>query len=90
MVRKTLNEYKWREDRDFSKIEVHYIDRLDPRGYAVLKGDEIEDLGQKFIFTKNEGMIPYHRVMRILYDGEVIFERAPPEHRSKYSKIRER
>ncbi len=85
MVRKTLNEYKWRGDKDFSLIEVQYIDRLSPSGFAILRGDDIVDLGQKFIFTKS-GMIPYHRVIRILYNGEVIFERVPPEHRGKYSK----
>ena len=72
MVKKTLNEYKWRKDKDFSKIEVHYIDRLNPRGYAILRGDDIVDLGDKFIFTRN-GMIPYHRVTKILYDGKVVW-----------------
>ncbi len=85
MVRKILNEYKWREDRDFSLIEVHYIDRLNPRGYGVLRGDDIEDMGTKFIFTKN-GMIPYHRVIRILYDGKIIYQKVSGENRNKYSK----
>ncbi len=76
MVKKTLNEYKWRPDTDFSKVEVQYIDRLNPKGYAVLRGDDIVDLGDKFIFTR-QGMIPYHRVIRILYDGKVIWERLP-------------
>ncbi len=74
MVKKTLNEYKWRPDTDFSKIEVYYVDRLNPRGYAILNGDDIEDMGDKFIFTK-DGMIPYHRVIKILYDGKVVWER---------------
>ncbi|ADD08998.1 DUF504 domain-containing protein [Candidatus Aciduliprofundum boonei] len=84
MVRKILNEYKWRQDRDFNLIEVHYIDRLSPRGYAILKGEDIEDMGDRFIFTKN-GMIPYHRVIRILYDGKIIYEKTRGYH-NKYSK----
>ncbi|AGB05378.1 hypothetical protein AciM339_1525 [Aciduliprofundum sp. MAR08-339] len=84
MVRKTLNEYKWRRDRDFNLIEVHYIDRLSSRGYSILHGSDIVDMGDKFIFTKN-GMIPYHRVIRILYDGQIIFERFHGN-RNKYSK----
>ncbi len=87
MVRKILNEYKWREDRDFSLIEVHYIDRLNPRGYAVLRGEDIVDMGSKFIFTRN-GMIPYHRVIRILYDGKVIYEKVGGGSHSKYSRER--
>ncbi|NPA76078.1 MAG: DUF504 domain-containing protein [Euryarchaeota archaeon] len=75
MVRKTLNEYKWRPDTDFSKIVVYYIDRLNPRGYAVLRGDDIVDMGDKFIFTR-DGMIPYHRVIKIEYDGKIIWQRA--------------
>ncbi len=74
MVRKTLNKYKWSPNTDFSLIEVHYVDRLSPRGYSVIRGDDIVELGTMFIFTKN-GMIPYHRVIRILYDGKVVFER---------------
>ncbi len=76
MIRDILNEYKWRKDRDFSQIEVHYIDRLSPQGYAVLKGEDISDLGSKFMFTRT-GMIPYHRVIRILYQGKIIYERIP-------------
>jgi len=89
MVRKILNEYKWREDRDFSLIEVHYIDRLNPQGYAVLKGDDIVDMGSKFIFTK-KGMIPYHRVIRILYNGEIIYEKLNRGYHNKYSKAQEK
>ncbi len=74
MVRKTLNEYKWRPDTDFSKIVVYYIDRLAPEGYAVLHGSDIVDMGDMFIFTR-EGMIPYHRVIKIEYDGKVIWKR---------------
>ncbi len=74
MVRKTLNKYKWSPNTDFSLIEVHYVDRLNPRGYSVIRGDDIVELGTMFIFTKN-GMIPYHRVIRILYDGKIVFER---------------
>ncbi len=88
MVRKTLNEYKWRKDRDFNKIEVIYIDRLTHRGYSVLRGEDIVDMGDKFIFTKN-GMIPYHRVLRILYDGKIIWERIN-EYHSKHRKKEER
>ncbi len=85
MVRKILNEYKWHPDRDFSLIEVHYIDRLNPKGYAILKGEDIVDMGSKFIFTKN-GMIPYHRVIRILYKGRIIYEKVSRENHNKYNK----
>ncbi len=85
MVRKTLNEYKWRKDRDFKKIEVIYVDRLNPRGYSVIQGEEIMDMGDKFIFTKN-GMIPYHRVLRILYDGKIVWERISEYHNTHKKK----
>jgi len=87
MIRELLNEYKWREDRDFNLIEVHYIDRLVPQGFAILKGENIVDLGSKFIFTK-KGMIPYHRVIRILYNGKVIFERI--KNHNKHTRKQER
>ena len=77
MVRKTLNEYKWHPERDFSEIVVYYIDRLTPQGYATIKGDEIKDLGEKFMFTQN-GMIPYHRVIKIEYKGKIVWQRSQP------------
>ena len=88
MVRKTLNEYKWRKDRDFKKILVIYVDRLKLEGYSVLRGEDIEDMGDKFIFTKN-GMIPYHRVLRIIYDGKIVWERVS-EYRNKHKQKQER
>ncbi len=74
MVRKTLNKYRWHPELDFSKVCVYYVDRLDPKGYRILKGSDIVDLGDKFIFTR-EGMIPYHRVIKIEYNGEIIWRR---------------
>lgn len=80
MIRDILNEYRWRRDRDFSLIVIHYIDRLRPEGYALLKGEDIVDMGSKFIFTKR-GMIPYHRIIRILYNGKVIYQRVESSER---------
>ena len=84
MVKKTLNEYKWRPDTDFSKIEVEYIDRLKPEGFATIRGENIVDMGDKFIFTR-VGMIPYHRVIRIKYDGKIIWERLEKDHTRKHT-----
>ncbi len=73
-VRDILNEIKWRFNKSLKDTEIYYIHRGAPGDFKTIKGDEISDLGRSFI-TCGEGHIPYHRVFKIEYEEEVIFER---------------
>jgi uncharacterized protein (UPF0248 family) len=72
--RDILNELKWREGKDLAGAEVWYLHRGAPDDTMVLPGSDIVNLGRSFIET-DEASIPYHRVLRIVYDGRVLFER---------------
>ena len=39
-----------------------------------ISGERVKALGKGF-FETDEAMIPYHRILRIEYDGETLFER---------------
>lgn len=75
-AREVMNELKWHPDRDFDLVAVHYIHRGAPGDEMVLDGYQIRDLGQLFFHTA-ESTIPYHRIFKITYEGNVVFSRRP-------------
>ncbi|UCE75008.1 MAG: DUF504 domain-containing protein [Methanomassiliicoccales archaeon] len=74
MPREILNELKWREDRDISKAEIWYLHRGAPNDTKIISGNEIVNLEHSFMVLE-EASIPYHRIFKIIYEGEIIFER---------------
>ncbi|HEC81562.1 MAG TPA: DUF504 domain-containing protein [Thermoplasmatales archaeon] len=74
-VRDILNKLKWRGDKDFNRVEVWYRHRGAPNDTKLIMGEEIVSVGKSFLETKT-AMIPYHRVLKIVYEGEVLFDRS--------------
>jgi hypothetical protein len=71
-INEILNEIKW--TKDISKAEIWYLHRGAPQDTKVLRGGDILEIGKSFITTPTSS-IPYHRVLRIVYQGEVVFKR---------------
>jgi len=77
-VREILNKVKWDERMDFDQLEVVYLHRCAPDDLKRISGREIVHIGTSFLSLslKAEGAeIPHHRIVKILYEGEVLFER---------------
>lgn len=72
--REILNELKWRQDFDLDKAEIWYIHRGAPNDTKIISGEEVLELEKSFMQTTT-AMIPYHRIFKIIYEGEVIFKR---------------
>ncbi len=72
--REILNELKWREDKDISKAEIWYRSRDTAEGFVIIIGDELTELGKSF-FSTTQATIPFYKIFRITYDGEVVFDR---------------
>jgi uncharacterized protein (UPF0248 family) len=70
--RQVLNRMRWGEG-GLQGAVVTYIHRGGPDDLASVKGEDIAELGRSF-FTVGEGQIPYHRIIRIEKDGEVVFQ----------------
>lgn len=69
-----MNELKWREKEDLERATIYYVHRGAPGDFRTMQGSEIEDLGRSFIKCVG-GHIPYHRIFKIVYDGDVLLER---------------
>ncbi len=70
--RNILNEIKW--TKDLKKAEIWYIHRGAPNDTKIMSGRDIIVIGKSFFDTVNAS-IPYHRVIKIIYDNEILFER---------------
>jgi uncharacterized protein (UPF0248 family) len=75
-VREILNKVKWDKRMDFDQLEVVYLHRGVPNDLKKIYGREIAHIGKSFLSLKAEGAeIPHHRIVKILYEGKVLFER---------------
>ena len=72
--RTILNEIKWKEGCDIRKAEIWYVHRGALNDTRIIGGREILELGRSFFRTESAS-IPYHRIFKIEYDGEVVFNR---------------
>lgn len=74
--RTVLNEAKWK-GCDLSKCTIYYENRGSPNDTAVVIGDKIKKIDSMFLILEGvpwEKYIPYHRITKIEYDGQTIFE----------------
>lgn len=68
-MRELLNKIKWDKKYDFNKVTVWYISRGEINDTGILRGEDIINIGKNFLETKN-GMIPYHRIIKVEYEGK--------------------
>jgi uncharacterized protein (UPF0248 family) len=62
---------------DFSRVEIDYVDRGAPGDRSTVRGERVVALEAPYMEVgagTHTAFIPYHRIRRILYDGEVIWE----------------
>lgn len=63
---------------DFSRVSVDYVDRGAPQDTSVAQGEQIARLDSQYMEIRNERgvtCIPYHRVLRIRYGNETLWDR---------------
>jgi len=72
--RSLLNSIKWDSLYDFSQVEVFYSHRGAPGDMRSIWGRDMKVLGKSFMET-TRGMIPYHRILKIVYKKRVLFEK---------------
>ncbi|MFZ2410935.1 MAG: RNA repair domain-containing protein [Candidatus Methanoperedens sp.] len=71
-----FNEIKWRFDLRTCKI--YYIHRGAPGNVKVVTGSAIKNIDRSFLVLEgvmDDVYIPYHRIFRIEFDDQIIFER---------------
>jgi uncharacterized protein (UPF0248 family) len=73
--RDVLNRLKWKEGEDLGEAIIFYVHRGAPGDSKAVSGADIVRL-ERFCFELSTGTcIPYHRVYRITYRGNAVFER---------------
>jgi uncharacterized protein (UPF0248 family) len=63
---------------DFVRAEVEYVNRGAPGDRSTVKGEQILSLEQGGMQIESEvgsTFIPYHRIRRISYDGQVMWKK---------------
>jgi len=71
-VRDVLNKIKW--TKDLKRVTIWYVHRGAPHNMKMISGDEIMRIGRSFLETTT-ATIPYHRIIKILYGAEIVFNR---------------
>jgi len=69
-----LNKLKWDEEFNIDLAEIWYIHRGAPKDTMIISGRDIVKLEKSFMKTTN-AMIPYHRIFKIIYNHNIIFQR---------------
>lgn len=72
--RDILNKIKWKENPNLENVKIWYIHRGAPDNTKIINGDKIVNLEKSFMRTTS-AMIPYHRIIKIVYENKIIFKR---------------
>jgi len=72
--REVLNRIRWTEGESLGDATIWYVHRGAPGDYLKISGRVIRSLGRGF-FEMDDASIPYHRILRIDYRGEILFEK---------------
>lgn len=70
-MRRLINKLKWDKRYDFSKVIIWYVSRGEANDLGYVKGEDIIEIGKYFLET-SKGTIPYHRIVKIEYEGEEV------------------
>ena len=80
MARKVLSELRWHPGKALAGAEITYIHRGAPDDTRTIPGRDITKLERSFFVLNIEGeetRIPYHRIIRITSNDEVVWEKGP-------------
>lgn len=72
--REVLNRLKWTDGESLDDAVIWYVHRGAPGNNLRISGRSVRSLGRVF-FETADASIPYHRVLRIDYRGETLFEK---------------
>ncbi len=78
MAKKKLLELKWHPQKSLEDVEVTYLHRGAPEDKLTVQAQEIVDLEKSFFVLMRRGeevRIPYHRILELTKDGEIIWKK---------------
>jgi uncharacterized protein (UPF0248 family) len=72
--RDILNSIKWDSKYNFNIVEIWYVHRGAPNDTKIISGKDVLDVNRSYLQT-NSASIPYHRIFKIKYKNDIIFDR---------------
>lgn len=77
-IRELLNKIKWSENGGLGGCEIVIVHRGAAGNRRVIRGEDVADVAPRALICIEEGhevIIPYHRVISLIRDGESIWTR---------------
>jgi uncharacterized protein len=71
-LRHLLNKIKWTQNLE--NVTIWYRNRGSPNNMKSISGNQIIKIDISFLETPSAS-IPYHRILKIIYDEHIIFDR---------------
>lgn len=78
MVHRLLNELMWHPDKTLEGVRITYIHRGAPDDRLTVDGAEVKRLERSHFILERGGLetwIPYHRIIEVERDGEVLYRK---------------
>ena len=72
--REALNEIIWKYHGNMKDVEIFYLHRGAPDDTMIVKGDSVKSVRKDHIELERS-VIPYHRILKITFEGDTIYER---------------
>ncbi|MCQ8892116.1 MAG: DUF504 domain-containing protein [Candidatus Methanosuratincola sp.] len=77
-IREMLNKIKWSGEGGLGGYGIVIIHRGAPGNRRVIRGEDVKDIAPRALICSEGGeevVIPYHRVVALIRDGRVIWDR---------------
>jgi len=74
-LHRVLSRLEWGENVALEDLEFLVIDRGAPGDRRVLASPEVEGRDRSYLHLTGGGRVPYHRVLEVRRDGEVLWRR---------------
>jgi uncharacterized protein (UPF0248 family) len=73
MAKNVLNMVLWHPEMERERSKISYIHRGARGNIKTIKGSSIDRLEGGFLILKDETQIPFHRIIKIEYDHEILW-----------------
>ena len=77
-IREMLNRIKWSSEGGLSGYGIVIVHRGAPCDRRVIRGEDVTDIAPRALICSEGGeevVIPYHRVVALIRDGRVVWDR---------------
>ena len=75
MAKKVLDMILWHGEMDFKKCKITYVHRGAPGNLRNIDCNRVSGLERGFLILEDKTHIPYHRIIKIEYNGRVIWNK---------------